>query len=81
MLIFILFLASGGRIDRNSREALALGLKGLKTNFTSVMNLVIMADKSRPLHKRSVSRFHVVNADLKLTLGLHCTSYKEFWRC
>lgn len=41
--IFIPVLrAPGGRKERKSRAVFALGLKGLKTVFTSVMNLVIM---------------------------------------
>lgn len=34
--------APGGRNERKRRAVLALGLKGLKTVFTSVMNLVII---------------------------------------
>jgi hypothetical protein len=44
VFIFIVLRASGGKKERNSRAVFALGLKGLKTVFTSVMNLVIIVD-------------------------------------
>jgi hypothetical protein len=47
--------APGGRKERKRRAVFALGLKGLKTVFTSVMNLVIILKMSDARLSRQVN--------------------------
>lgn len=59
MSIFMPVLrAPGGRKERKRRAVFALGLNGLKTVFTSVMNLVIMIAYARLQHQSAAKSYY-----------------------